>query len=535
MKIDPFGTPKIFPAFIITLLSVFLSACKEKPPRIIAMDPKIGGMGDIVSIAGENFGSEQGTSYITIAGQEPTSSSYLEWSNTLIRVRLPEFGNAGLIYVHRGGRKSNPVLFSDRGNIPQSPHTISRAGPIIDEITPKSASVGSLISIRGNGFGLNTENRGVLFSWSAENSTQTTVKAINSGFGDEKWTNEEIRVHIPDGAISGNIEVYTPQRKSLPVYLEVTGKPGFKIFKDKRSYTISYSVNIRVQDASAPNTLYVWIPEPTMSASQPNIQLLSRNRDPIAENYRGTSLFQLKDVVSNTNIDINLSYVVDTYGIETNINPSSVSSQNSMPDVFLQETPLLPVDKMQELAETIVGRERNPYVKAKKVYDWILDAIIVQAEPLYNEVENVLEQKKADSYSASLLFCTLVRGVGIPALPIAGVLIDRFRETSLHYWAEFWIEGLGWVPVDMGLGAGLAPKDFSLPQDVRTWYFGNIDSQRIAFSRGQNPLSPMDPRGRQTSHNPDYALQDFWEEAVGDIQSYSSLWSGIIVTGVYTQ
>ncbi|MDR1127598.1 MAG: transcription factor, partial [Treponema sp.] len=78
-------------------------------------------------------------------------------------------------------------------------------------------------------------------------------------------------------------------------------------------------------------------------------------------------------------------------------------------------------------------------------------------------------------------------------------------------------------------------KDFSLPQDVRTWYFGNIDSQRIAFSRGQNLLSPMTPHGRRAIRNPDYALQDFWEEAVGNIQSYSSLWSNIAVTGAYAQ
>ncbi|MDR1466443.1 MAG: IPT/TIG domain-containing protein, partial [Treponema sp.] len=520
-RIDFFNTLKTFLVFSIFLLF----SCKEKQPLITTIDPKIGNMGDIINIVGENFGSEKGISYITIAGQEPMSSSYLEWSNTFIRVRIPELGNAGLVYVHKDGQKSNPILFSNRDNIPQSSQAVHRIGPVIDEIRPKSAPIGTLISIRGSGFGVNAEDGGVFFAWSAENSTQIAMKAMDSGFGDEKWTSEEIRVHIPDGAISGNIEVHTPRGKSLPAYFEITGKPGFKTFKDKRSYTISYSVNVKIQDASAPNIFYVWIPEPTLSASQPNIQLLSRNNDPIAENYRGTSLFQFKDVVSDANIDINLSYIVDVYGVETNINLSGLSRRNSVPDIFLQESSLLPVDKVQGLVETIVGREQNPYVKAKKIYDWILDSITIQAEPLYNDVESVLEQKKADSYSASLLFCTLVRGVGVPALPIAGVLVDRFRETVLHYWAEFWIEDFGWVPVDVGLGAGNAPDNFNPPQDVRVWYFGNIDSQRIAFSRGQNLLSPMAPYGRRVIRNPDYALQDFWEEAVGNIQSYSSLWS----------
>ncbi|MDR0645299.1 MAG: IPT/TIG domain-containing protein [Treponema sp.] len=526
---------KTFLAFSTLLFIFLLFTCKENPPIITDIDPKIGGVGEIVSISGENFGSEQGMSYITIAGQEPTLSSYLQWSNTLIRVRIPEFGDAGLVYVYRNGRKSNPVLFSNRDNIPQSTQATRRTGPVIDEIRPKSAPIGSLISIRGSGFGTNAENGGVFFTWSAEDSAQITMKAMESRFGDEKWANEEIRVHVPDGAISGNLEIHTPQGNSLPIYFSVTDKPGFKTFKDKRSYLVSYSVNIKVQDAFAPNTLYVWVPEPSRSASQPNIQLLSRNSDPIAENYRGTSLFQLKDVVSGANIGINLSYVVDVYSVETNIRLRDVSQRNSMTDTLIQETSLLPVDKVQRLVETIVGRERNPYLKANKIYDWILDTIAIQTEPLYNDVENVLEQKKADSYSASLLFCTLLRGAGIPSLPIAGVLVDRFRETILHYWAEFWIEGFGWVPVDVSLGAGLAPENFNLPQDVRAWYFGNIDSQRIAFSYGQNSLSPMDPYGRRVIRNPDYALQDFWEEAVGAIQSYSSLWSDIAITGVYAQ
>ncbi|MDR1216865.1 MAG: IPT/TIG domain-containing protein, partial [Treponema sp.] len=403
MKIDSLYTLKTFLVFSIFLLT----SCKEAPPFIIAIDPKIGNMGDVINIIGDNFGNEKGMSYITIAGQEPISSSYLEWSNTFIRVQLPELGDAGLIYVHRDGQKSNPVLFANRDNIPQSSQMTRQIGPIIDEIRPKSAPIGSLTSIRGSGFGPNAENGGVFFTWSAENSTQITMEAMDSRFGDEKWTSEEIRVHVPDGAISGNIEVYTSQGKSLPVYFEVTGKPGFKTFKDKRSYTISYSVNIKIQDASTPNLFYVWVPEPTRSASQPNIQLLSRNSEPIAENYQGTSIFQMKDVASDTNIDIKLSYVVDVYSVETNINSSNVPRRNSMPDAFLQETLLLPVDKVQRFAETIVGRERNSYVKAKNIYDWILDTVDIQTEPLYNDVENVLEQKKADSYSASLLFCAL--------------------------------------------------------------------------------------------------------------------------------
>jgi hypothetical protein len=45
----------------------------------------------------------------------------------------------------------------------------------------------------------------------------------------------------------------------------------------------------------------------------------------------------------------------------------------------------------------------------------------------------------------------------------------------------------------------------------------------------------MDPRGRTAARNRDFALQNLWEEAVGGLEAYSSLWGDITITGVYAQ
>jgi hypothetical protein len=74
-----------------------------------------------------------------------------------------------------------------------------------------------------------------------------------------------------------------------------------------------------------------------------------------------------------------------------------------------------------------------------------------------------------------------------------------------------------------------------LREDHGDWYFGNLDNSRITFSRGQTTLSPMDPRGRTTARSRDFALQNLWEEAVGGLEAYSSLWGDVTITGVYTQ
>ena len=146
-----------------------------------------------------------------------------------------------------------------------------------------------------------------------------------------------------------------------------------------------------------------------------------------------------------------------------------------------------------------------------------------------------LEEGRADSYRASLLYCAMLRAAGVPAIPVSGVLVNRLQETSRHYWAEFWIDGFGWIPLDPALGAGAAPGNFNLPPNHGAYYFGSLDNQRIAFSRGEVRLSRMDPRGRTAVRTRDYSLQNLWEEAIGGLESYSSLWSDVRITGVYVQ
>jgi transglutaminase-like putative cysteine protease len=535
--------------FLLAGFVLFLQSCGEEFPEISSIEPRIGRMGDILTIRGKHFGGERNEStYITIAGAAPTSSSYVSWEDDLIRVRIPEFSEAGLVYVHRGTQKSNPALFSDIAAMPEPVQgTETGSSPRISSIEPESGTVGSLITIFGNNFGSSREGAGVWFSWNAEAAPAApaetrspgAVEVLDADFGYELWRDREIRVRIPDGAVSGNLEVRTPRGNSLPVFFDVTGKPGTKTFKDKRSYALSYTVDIRAEQAEPPNSLYLWLPRPVSAPFQPNVELLSRSLEPYVENYRGVSLYHLADLYPNDSARITLSYVTDVYAVETSVRSQNIKQDEKSPvhTVYTQPASLIPSDdpKIAAQAASITGRERNPYNKASLIYNWLVREGGIQEEALQGGAVEALDEKRADSYRAALLFCALARASGVPALPVAGVLVDRKQGTHRHYWAEFWIDAFGWIPLDPALGAGAAPADFNLREDHAGWYFGNIDSQRITFSRGQSILSQMDPRGRITARRREFALQNLWEEATGGLESYSSLWSDVTITGVYIQ
>jgi transglutaminase-like putative cysteine protease len=536
--------------------SLLSLSCKAPAPVIHSIDPKIGRTGDTLTITGDHFGNERDESYVTIAGASPTSSAYLSWEHERITLNLPEFGESGLIYVYVKGRKSNGALFSNEAAMPQPPKG-DEAGlePRIISVNPRAAPVGSLISITGNNFGSSREGGGVFFSWIAETRSPVPEEAREPAFikvpesepGYELWNDREIRLRVPDGAASGNLEVRTFRGASRPVFFEVSGKPGTKTFRNKRNYTISYSVDIKVTEASRPNSLYLWIPQPAVSSSQRNTGLIARNVEPYVENYRGTSIYKLNDLTLKSDARINLSWQVEVYAVETAIRPQSVKQEANSPAAFYTRSdPLIPSGdpRIQNQAAILIGRERNPYIKAQRIYEWFIGEGIVRetmpeesgaAPESPGEIAAALETKEADAYTAALLYCALLQASGVPCQPVAGVLINRNNRTFRHYWAEFWIDGFGWIPVDPALGAGLSPPGFTAQSDRASFYFGSLDNQRIAFSRGTTTLYQMDSRGRALAHPRSYALQNLWEEATGGLESYSSLWGDITITGMYVE
>ena len=532
---------------LVACLAICLAGCQETGPEIDSIYPRIGRMGDVLTINGRGFGSEKNESFITIAGTSPTSSSYLSWDDEEISVRIPEFGEAGLVYVHRGRKKSNPALFANQLTLPVAMEgSYTGTGPRISSIEPPSGPIGSLITIMGSNFGSSREQSGVFFSWDAEflpgvpieNRVPDFVEAFEAEFDYELWSEREIQVRIPDGAVSGNLEVRTPKGNSQAVYFEITGKPGTKAFRDKKSYALSYTVDLQIEKASLPNTLYIWMPQPALSASQRNVRLLSRSQEPFVENFQGSSLFQFIDTNPRTNFNISLSYVADVYVIETSIRSLTqvrLNKPSLLGAIYILPSPLVPSDDPRIKSQTgeIIGRESLPYPKAQKIYEWLISYLRVEDDSYYGGALEALEEKRADSFRASLLFCSLARAAGIPAQPVAGVLVNRRMAAIRHYWAEFWLDGFGWIPVDPALGAGLPLEDFIQREDHRSYYFGSLDNQRVTFSRGEPLIFRMTPWGRVTQFSRKYSLQNLWEEAVEGLESYSSLWSDVTITGIY--
>ena len=231
--------------------------------------------------------------------------------------------------------------------------------------------------------------------------------------------------------------------------------------------------------------------------------------------------------------------MVDRYSVETKVNvakvPTSYDTDRRMYKRYTSADLLVPSDdeNLLKIGARIVGRERNPYRKAREIYRYVLTQLQVDLEYVERDILKAVEDRKGNPYLYAVLFSALARGQGIPARPVAGYLIDRDLQAARHYWAEFYIETVGWIPVDPILGEGKIRVNIPPEVDPYAYFFGNLDFNHLALSKGLIELNQLDP-GARTVMRPDIpSLQSFHEEASKELSSYNVYWSDLEVLGIY--
>jgi len=155
---------------------------------------------------------------------------------------------------------------------------------------------------------------------------------------------------------------------------------------------------------------------------------------------------------------------------------------------FLELTP-----EVSQLAHEIVGKEKNPYFKAKAIYQWCVDNINYVYPP-NRGIRYSLPRKTGDCGEYSLIFTALCRAVGIPARIANGHWCCK-AKMNYHVWNEFYLPNYGWVPADATAGRVNLKNPGKLAGKGDPFYFfGNLDSGRFISSKGTSiQLYPSPP------------------------------------------
>lgn len=541
---------------IIAIIATSTSLSGRKKigkPIINSINPPIGSSGDIVVIEGKNFGSSRENSFIEIAGSRVTASGYRDWDNNQIEFVVPTNVQDGLVIVQTSSGRSEPTFFARSDSIPVAVRTDFRAAvPVIDSVSPTTARIGDTITILGSNFGNIRGNSTVYFSANRDDSASKVpteengfnpdfLAASESDYDFEYWTDSEIRVHVPDGATSGQIFVSTDKGNSYKQNLDINFPVGKKHLVDGRTYVLQISADIQNRSSSDTNvTLYV--PRPSVYISQPAVILNEVSPTPLIQDdpYNVIHSIQL-DSGENSRVRVNHSFVITAFSQISEIESSKVERNNNssrlLNTVYTAADPCVPSDnkKVIDLANTIVGKNRNPYIQAQLIYNYMLNNYKILNTVRTGDVSpiDLIEKGSGDAYDFAILFTALCRALEIPSVPVSGILVETDSTTKNHWWSEIYLEHYGWFPIDISLAAGLNHKPFTEIKNLADYYFGNLDSQHIAFSRKWNGLKTSLVSSKTVFRPRSYALQSIWEEVNSTEANYSSLWNAPIIVGIY--
>jgi transglutaminase-like putative cysteine protease len=154
--------------------------------------------------------------------------------------------------------------------------------------------------------------------------------------------------------------------------------------------------------------------------------------------------------------------------------------------VYLKGSRLAAIDaKVKSLAERIVKGGKTVQDKARAVYDYVVDNMKLGREKEgwgEGNLRYALENHVGNSLDVSTVFVSLCRGAGIPARTAVGFLLPRNSTSGIvgdyHAWAEFWLPGFGWIPVD--------PAAAVARPSARDAYFAALGTDHILMSVGRD-------------------------------------------------
>lgn len=541
-------------ALLFMLGSLLFGLHINQKPVIDSINPPVGSPGDLIIISGKGFGNTRETNYVEFGGSKLTSSSYISWTDTEIKVVLPANVKDGLVVVETKNNRSKPAFFANATAAPvavtQNPQTTV---PIITSLSPEKISVGTLVTIYGVNFGNSKDNSKVFFSVNREkpineenlaSKTQEDFAFTEANLDDfdyEYWSDNEIRLYVPDGAVSGDIFVSTSKGKSPMRHIEINNKSGTKSFISPKTYVIQVAVDIDDTAGDKDSQIILRCPRPFTSPAQPVVVVSECTPEPIIYDFQHTMIHQTSGARGSGKTKFKQNFAITTYDTRTEIFPSAINSSAQMNKKLkaaaTRADSCIPSDdeELVKTARSIAKNEKNPYVIAALTYNYMLKEFVILQDVRKGNISplDLLRTKRGDAYDFAVIFTALLRANGIAALTDSGILVETDLKTRPHWWSEFYVPGFGWIPVDIAIAAGLDYHPWQKDIVPHQFYFGNLDGQHILFSRGWNEFKPSAPNNKTVSRPRSYSLQSIWEEASGKTIKYSSYWSNPTVIGVY--
>jgi transglutaminase-like putative cysteine protease len=251
-----------------------------------------------------------------------------------------------------------------------------------------------------------------------------------------------------------------------------------------RTFEVTYKATVREIPTETIN-VDLWLPLPQTDRNQTihRITIDAANRVDIGREAR----FGNQSV--HVRVERPTNPVTVTLGIEAtrweNIGDDEVLSDQARAE-SLKPEPLVPLDgPVRALAAEAVQGVDGDAAMAKAIYEKVVGLMKYDKSGTgwgRGDALFACDAKRGNCTDFHALVIGMARSVNIPARFAIGLPLPHERGAGdivgYHCWAELYVRGGGWIPVDASEAAKEPTK--------RNYFFGHHDEDRLEFSRGRH-------------------------------------------------
>lgn len=284
-------------------------------------------------------------------------------------------------------------------------------------------------------------------------------------------------------------------------------------YRNPIHYEGTMHFEIAEEDLPAGGTLRIWYPHPIETDIQRDVVVTNMTypeyivKGPDVHGDIGIIYYEIPLDAIEGDLVITGDIRFTSYEGVFVIDPEKVGEYDTTdPDYILytrSERNIEINDEIRNKAALIVGSETNPHKQAQMIYEHIITTypyslvphISLDAKtPKVAESTHMFTTGHGDCGTQSMLFSAFCRSLGIPARATGGYQMLLLDHPNPHFWAEYYLPGYGWVPVDPTVAE--AADWFDVPEEDRIafkkYYGVNIDPTRLVIQKNVDSLIEPD-------------------------------------------
>lgn len=262
----------------------------------------------------------------------------------------------------------------------------------------------------------------------------------------------------------------------------------------ERSFAFTYEVHVP-GDASAQSTSKLWIPLPQSDEHQTVHKLslespVSHTKGSDREYGNSYAVFAPTAAQTASGYDVTLRFEVTRREEAKDVASLHATAARPGKDPMLQR--YLEPDKLVPLNATIAALAKEqtegattPVEKAHRIYTYVASTMKYDKSGEgwgRGDAMWACDSKRGNCTDFHSVLIGMLRSSGIPArFEIGFPLPEGKAEGDIpgyHCWAEFYLDGAGWVPVDASEASKNPAK--------RDYFFGAVDADRVRFTYGRD-------------------------------------------------